>query len=163
MVKDILNNNCEAECIGCSISNKEMEIPGGIIYETENFIIQQDLEVPIEGFLVIVSKKHIRSISELRMNEMVELSELIYKSRSILEKIDSLTDVTIIQEERSKHFHVWLFPRYKWIDEKFDNSLPAIREIMKYARENLKTDTQINRVLNIAKMVKDEFNKIIYI
>lgn len=160
MVKDILNHDCEAECIGCAIANKEMKIPGGIIYETENFIIQQDLEVPIEGFLVIVSKKHIRSISELRMNEMVELSELIYKSRKVLEEIDDLTDVTIIQEERSKHFHVWLFPRYKWIDEKFENSLPAIREIMEYARNNLKTDAQIGKVLRIAEMVKSEFSKL---
>jgi hypothetical protein len=31
-------------------------------------------------------------------------------------------EVTFIQEERSEHFHVWLLPRYEWIE------FPLLRE-----------------------------------
>ena len=49
-MSDIINN----KCTGCSIAKGEI---GSIIYETKNFVINQDPEVPLKGFLVISSKK----------------------------------------------------------------------------------------------------------
>jgi hypothetical protein len=37
--------------------------------------------------------------------------------------MDNVSEVSIIQEERSGHFHLWLLPRYKWMNEKFENSI----------------------------------------
>lgn len=50
-MKDFMNNEWNSECIGCEIGKGAIIPPGGIIKETENFLIQQDLEVPIKGFL----------------------------------------------------------------------------------------------------------------
>lgn len=39
---DFLGKKLEYECMGCAISNRDIEVPGGIIYEDESFMIQQD-------------------------------------------------------------------------------------------------------------------------
>ena len=159
MIKDFLNNEWDVKCVGCSIGCAEMIPPGGIIKETENFCVNQDPEIPIEGFFIIASKKHIKSITELNLDEMLELSTLIYETRNAIKKIGKNEDITIIQEERSGHLHIWLFPRYQWMNEKFDNSISSIRDIMDYARKNLKNQEQIENILKTVEKVKIEINK----
>lgn len=53
---DILGNKWTYECLGCSISNKSVTPPGGIIYDGRYFILAADTEVPIPGFLIITCK-----------------------------------------------------------------------------------------------------------
>ena len=155
IIKDILDNEWQCNCIGCSISTGEVIPPGGIIRETENFILHQDPEIPIKGFLIIASKKHIKSISQLSFEESQELFDLVYKARRALESIDDIKEVSIIQEERSSHFHLWLLPRYQWMDDICINSLSTIREIMNYARENCKTTKYINEILMTVELIRE--------
>ena len=90
---------------------------------------------------------------------MLELSKLIYETRNAIKKIGKNEDITIIQEERSGHLHIWLFLRYQWMNEKFDNSISSIRGIMDYARKNLKNQEQIKNILKTVEKVKIEINK----
>lgn len=154
---DFMNNEWTCKCMGCSIGNGEIVPPGGVIAETENFSIHQDPEVPIKGFLIIGSKKHIKSISELTQEEAAELFDLVYKARIAMKNIGKIDEVTIIQEERSGHFHLWLFPRYEWMMDQFGNSLTTIRDIMTYAKENLKTNVNIDEILLFVEKVKNNF------
>lgn len=158
LVTDFLNNDWDVDCIGCCIANGSMKVPGGIIRETKNFYLHQDPEIPIEGFMIIAAKRHISSISELDFDEMLELSELTYKARNIIKKIGNINEFTIIQEERSKHLHIWLFPRCSWMEEIFDNSVASIRDILKYAKEELKNDEQINKILKLVNLMREEFD-----
>ena len=61
------------DCLGCALGDKSLIPPGGIIAETEHFILHQDPLVPIKGFLVINSKRHVQSIAELTEAEAIEL------------------------------------------------------------------------------------------
>lgn len=156
IVKDILNKEWECECIGCSIGDGDLTPPGGLIVETKNFVLHQDPEVPINGFLIIASKAHIKSISELSFEESRELFDLVYKARLALKSIVDIKEVTIIQEERSKHFHLWLLPRYNWMDEKFPCSLSTIREITAFSKNNCKTEQNIKEILETVELIKTE-------
>ena len=131
IIKDILNNKWNCECIGCSIALGEIMPPGGVIEETKNFILHQDPEIPIKAFFIIASKKHIKSISELNCEESQELFDLVYRTRVTMKNVKDIQEVTIIQEERSGHFHLWLLPRYEWMEERFQNSLTSVRKIQK--------------------------------
>ena len=144
--KDKINKEFEAECIGCALASKSLIPIGGIIKETENFILHQDPEVPIKGFLIIASKQHIKSISQLSKSQALELFELCYDARIALLSFDNIIECNLIQEERSGHFHFWILPKYKWMNDLFDNSLSSIRLIMKYAKENLITDQNIKDI-----------------
>jgi len=154
-MKDFMNNEWKSECIACEIGKGNIIPPGGIIYETDNFFIQQDLETPLKGFLVIVSKKHLKSIGQLSLDEVTELANLIYKSRLALNEINDIKEVVIIQEERSKHFHAWLFPRYNWMNDLFENSLTDIRKIMQYTKSNMNNEKNIKEVLSTADFLRN--------
>jgi diadenosine tetraphosphate (Ap4A) HIT family hydrolase len=154
-MKDFMNNEWKPECIACEIGKGNIIPPGGIIKETENFFIQQDLEIPLKGFLIIASKKHLKSITQLTLDEVTELANLLYKSRLALSEISDINEVVIIQEERSNHFHVWLFPKYNWMDELFENSLTDIRKIMQYVKLNMKNEKNIKEVLSTADFLRD--------
>ena len=150
-----MNNEWNYDCIACEIGKGTIIPPGGIIKETENFFIQQDLEVPLKGFLIIASKKHLKSIAQLTLDEAIELTNLIYKSRLALNEISDINEVVIIQEERSNHFHVWLFPKYNWMNELFENSLTDIRKIMQYVKLNMKSEKNIKEVLSTANFLRN--------
>jgi len=157
MIRDILNNEWSCKCIGCSIGNGEVNPPGGLIAETKNFVLHQDPEVPIKGFLIIASKKHIQSIAQITPEEASELFDLIYRARLAMKATVGINEVSIIQEERSGHFHLWLLPRHEWMNDKFANSLSSIREMMNYAKENLKTKDNIDEIIFVVNKLKDDF------
>ena len=161
VVEDILGKEWNCKCIGCSIGNGEITPPGEIIMSTENFVIHQDPEIPIKAFLIIASKKHIKSISELTCEESQELFEVVYKTRMALKIIKDIKEVTIIQEERSGHFHLWLLPRYEWMDKKFANSLSTVREMLFYAKDNNKSEENIADILSTVDTIKNYMKCII--
>lgn len=154
-IKDIFNKTWDIECIGCAGVSGQMQMPGGIINENKYFQIHQDPEVPLPGFLIINSKRHVKSVSEFTKDELQNLSEIIFYGRKTLEKINGIISVTIIQEERSPHFHVWLFPWYDWMINQFGKiSLSNIKPIMKFAEKNLKTEEQLKIILETIDRIK---------
>ncbi|MBI2024456.1 hypothetical protein HYT00_03665 [Candidatus Giovannonibacteria bacterium] len=113
---DINGNKHEVKCIACAIQSGKISLPIERIAETENFVLEQDLEWPIEGFVVIVSKRHIISIDEFTDSEMEELAKFMKVARAALRKILEISSVTLVQEENTatSHFHFWLFPWHNW-------------------------------------------------
>jgi len=148
---DFMGNNWQFDCIGCSMGTHELIPPGGLIYETENFYINHDPEVPINGFLIVNTKKHLKSITEFTKEERVELIELTNIALGITD------EVTIIREERSFHFHLWIFPNHDWMIQKFGKGITYIRDICHYAKENATEDYK-KEILNTIKKVRDYIN-----
>ena len=134
--KDFLGNEWDIECMGCAISNESMRVPGGFIQRTGHFCMHQDPLIPLPGFLVIASLRHIRSISEMKDPEYEELSHLIRSTHHAIRDATKIEYLTTIQEESSKHFHVWFFPWTAPVIKKYGPpSLSKIREIMADYRE----------------------------
>jgi len=130
-VKDFLGNEWKIDCMGCAIGKGTMQVPGGFIQRTPHFCVHQDPLVPIAGFSVIASKRHIRSISEMHDVEYEELSRLMRDVLLAIKKATSVEELTLVQEERSAHFHLWFFPWTQEIIGRYgEPSLTKIREIM---------------------------------
>jgi diadenosine tetraphosphate (Ap4A) HIT family hydrolase len=158
MVKDIFNKEWECGCLGCSIATGEVVPPGGIIAQTKNFVLHQDPEVPIKAFLIIGAKKHIKSITQLNQEEAQELFDLVYRARIALKGIEDIKEISIIQEESRGHFHLWLLPRYEWMNNIYSNSLSSIREMMVYMQNSHKTEENIKDILANIEFIKESFN-----
>ena len=148
-MSDIINN----KCTGCSVAKGEI---GTIIYETNTFVLNQDPEVPLKGFLIITSKKHVNSFIDYNENEREELLELLFKARKALKDLNICKEVTIVQEERSQHFHIWLFPYFDWMQEKFGKGVKYLRDINEYVVKNA-TDKQKRDVLDSIEKLKKYF------
>lgn len=67
-------------CIFCKSDKSKIE--NKIIEETENFVVTPSLGSLVEGYILIISKKHIHSMSELSDEEKIEYFNLIDKYRN---------------------------------------------------------------------------------
>ena len=146
-----------SQCTGCGIVKGDIKLIGGKIYETENFILGQDSDVPLKGFLIIQTKEHINSILDLNEKAQIELIRLTHKARLALKELNICQEVTIVQEERSKHFHIWLFPNYDWMQEKFGKGIKYLRDINEYVIQNA-TEEDKKEVFEVVQKLKKYFN-----
>ena len=112
---DILGQTWEYECMGCQITDGTIIPPGGIIYDGKSAVLAADPEVPIPGFLIVNFRRHVRSYSETTEEERKEISDVVYWAEKALKELGICEEVTLVQEERSKHFHIWIFPNYSWM------------------------------------------------
>ena len=155
-MKDFLGNEWTFDCLGCAIANREIEVPGGVIYDGKAAFLCADPEVPIPGFLIISSKRHVTSFSQFTKEERFEIGEVLFYAEKALKDLKLTDELTIVQEEHSGHFHIWVFPKYDWMVEKFGQGISYLRAISKYAKEHA-TVTERENVVKIAEDVRRYF------
>lgn len=147
-------------CLGCAISNGEAIPFGNILYKDEFFHIEQDFEVPINGFIIISCNKHYSKLTDLPLEAQYKLINLVNKIINILTKHNIAEHFTTLIEERPNyHLHLWILPRHNWMIEKFGNASNHYAEISKYAINNLKTKENLNEILKTCNIIKSELNK----
>lgn len=155
MSTDFLGNTWPSKCMGCTINSNEIIVPGGIICKTRYYSVLQDPFVPLSGFLVINSHRHIQCITEMTKEEYEEYSSLFLITKIVLRKIYPETKFTVIQEDSSQHYHTWFFPWNPEVisDHKCKPYLSDIRKIMsEYIGKKLPTTRWLN--------LKSELDKI---
>ena len=155
---DILGNTWNYDCMGCAVTSGSIKVPGGYIYDGKYCILASDPEVPIPGFIILNVKRHVRSFSELTKEERYEISDAISCAENALKDLDICHEFTLVQEERSRHLHIWIFPNYEWMNEKFDKGITYLRDICEYAIKN-NTKENVDKVLYVANKVRDYINK----
>lgn len=151
--KSIPAQVAQKTCLGCGLTKGELGTIGGILAETPYFQVRQDYAIPIPGFVIIGSKRHIQSIDEFTPAERTDFIELLYTMRKRMRERLSIDTVYLIQEEDSSHFHIWLFPRYDWMKE-FGKEIKSVNPIMQWARENLTKSEDIQAVKEAAEKLK---------
>ena len=131
-ITDFLGRSWTFTCMGCAISSGQLEPPGGLLHQTPHFYLHQDPLIPLTSFLVIASKRHIQSITDMSDEEYSDFATLLRAARQALTQIPEIEQITIVQEERSRHFHLWLFPWTAGLIHQYGPpSLTKIRQIMR--------------------------------
>ena len=154
---DILGNRLHYECMGCAILNGDINVPGGIVYDGEYAMLTADSEIPIPGFLIVNVKRHIKSFSELEKEERIEIANIITYAERAIKSLNIGKEIILVQEEKSDHLHVWIFPYYEWMEKEYGFGTTHLRDIMKYVKNNNKYS--VNDVLNIIEKVREYFNE----
>ena len=103
-------------------------------------------------------KRHIQSFAELTVDERAEIGNTIAIAERAIKDLKIAETVTLVHEERSKHFHIWIFPDQEWMQEKFGYGLQYLRVINAYARENASDEDAI-RVIKVAEEIKEYMQK----
>jgi diadenosine tetraphosphate (Ap4A) HIT family hydrolase len=146
-------------CLGCDQHNGVIENPSGFIFRTDDFGAHQDYEIPIPGFIIVDTKRHIQSIDEFTTEEKSNFMEFLIKIRKALREVLKIEIVYLVQEEDSSdHFHLWMFPRHQWMEKEFGRKIQSVRPIMEYARQNLKTKENIDKIRTANQNLKDYLN-----
>lgn len=155
---DILGRKWKYECMSCDIAKGKLELPGGLIYEDKYITVGADTEIPLNGFIIIATKRHVNSIADLNTIERHELIDYIAKVIKALKELNIVQEVTVVQEERAKHLHVWIFPCHKEYKKIFGKGIGAIKDICKYAKRNA-SDEDIQQCLNTVQKLKEYFKE----
>ena len=74
----------QKDCIFCKIVNGE--IPTEFLYEDDTLIVFRDINPHAPVHILIVPKKHIRSINDLTENEREIISHMIMVGKDIAQK-----------------------------------------------------------------------------
>lgn len=156
-VLDIFGKEIEFDCMGCDIANHKLIPPGGYVYEDEFINVSADPEIPINGFMVLGISKHIRSLNELSNSERKEVTKILNKTIEIIKKVNISNEVLLIQEEKAKHFHIWIVPMHDWMAQ-FGKNVRNIKEIINYAKQNFEEENKKELLESIEK-IKIEFSK----
>lgn len=155
-IVDIYNKKSTTDCLGCAIRDGKFTPPGGVICKTKHFCVNQDCEISIPGFIIVSSKRHILSIDEFTRAEQKDFIELVVRSRRGMRQALDIQQIDIIMVENGEHhFHVWLLPIDKTMEEKFGTGIKAIKPMMNYAKENMKTPENIKLVEEYVVRLRD--------
>jgi len=73
------------DCIFCKITNKE--IPTEFLYEDDQLVVFKDINPLAPIHLLLVPKKHIRSINDLNDSDTTIVSDLIIAAKDMAEKM----------------------------------------------------------------------------
>jgi diadenosine tetraphosphate (Ap4A) HIT family hydrolase len=146
-ISDIHGNTTEVTCIACDIQSGKIKAPDGVIASTEFFQAEQDYEIPIPGFVIIVSKRHYLAVDEMTSEERHDFIDFVARVREAMRRELNITYIQLVLEENtsSSHFHLWLFPRYDWM-EPFGAKIESVPNLMKHARAHLKTEENLREV-----------------
>jgi diadenosine tetraphosphate (Ap4A) HIT family hydrolase len=126
-------------CIGCLVEAGKIDAAEFVILKTNFFMVNQDLDVPIPGFLIIGSRRHVFSADEFTVEEAEEFGKLVRLVRRGMRQIFDVKTVYLFQNEDSdSHFHLWMFPRMDWM-EKFGEKVESVRPIINWAKAHMKT------------------------
>jgi diadenosine tetraphosphate (Ap4A) HIT family hydrolase len=151
------------DCMGCAIVNnfENTNNYAGQVARTKNFTIAQDFELPINGFMVISSVRHLESINKMTLEEKQELITLIDVVISSLKKLGVCNQYNVVWEEKDgNHFHVWLMPRHKYLVEAMGtNIMKKVGEMFAYAKENLRTEENLKQVFATIDNLKIELKQ----
>ncbi len=86
--------------------------------------------------------------------ERIEIGNTIAWAEKAIKDLNIAETVTLVQEERSKHFHIWIFPNQEWMKEKFGFGLQYMRDINSYARENA-TAEDTEKVIETIEQIRE--------
>lgn len=148
-------------CPGCAYAKHEFSLPCGIAYENDKFTLSQDWELPIPGFFVVSPKKCVESFKELSEQERIEIFEIVDKTIKILKENNVCDRFNVVFEEKeNRHFHIWIMPRHKWMSDLVGDIIDNIGKIFDYAKENMKTDENFNKIKEITDIVKKYYSEV---
>lgn len=157
-VTDFLGNTWYFDCMGCAMGDNKIDIPGGIIYDAKDVYVCQDPAIPIDGFLTINIRRHVKSIIDLTEEERKLIDKILVMSIKALKELEIANEVTIVQEERAPHFHIWIFPNHDWMNEKFEKGTQYYRNIMMYAKDNA-TENDKKKILDSVNKLREYFER----
>lgn len=145
----------EVECLSCALTNGLIEPDGGVIFETEHFHAHQDVAYPIEGLVILASKRHIKCLDELTDEERLDYINTLTKIRKAQREILGIDYVYYFyNEDTTHHFHTWLVPRYKWMNE-FGKSVESVRPVLVNARNQRNTNENHQKVMSAIEALKN--------
>ncbi|MCM3633652.1 MULTISPECIES: HIT family protein [Paenibacillus] len=158
MPREILladGRSVEVDCLSCALTSGLITPTGGVIFESSNFHVHQDVGYPIRGLVIIASKRHFYCIDELTEEEQSEYMALIHKVRQKQRERLGIEKVYYFyNEDTTHHFHLWMVPRYEWMN-RLGRSVESLRPVLLHARNEMNTEENMKGVMEGIHLLRE--------
>jgi ATP adenylyltransferase len=74
-------------CLACDLATGRLPLPGGVIHETEHWLVEHCVGPLGVGTLLVKPKRHVTRVSELRAGETAELGPLLQRSAAVVDEL----------------------------------------------------------------------------
>ncbi|GAA2760933.1 HIT family protein [Actinopolymorpha rutila] len=106
--------NDVAGCLGCDLLAGRRELPGGIIHQTDHWVVQHVLGPLNLGTLIVAPRLHVVSVADLPIDAAEELGRVLRDASRMLEALCEPEQVYVCQwshgESARKHLHFVVQP-----------------------------------------------------
>lgn len=133
----------------------EYLFPQDILAQSRFFEVNQDWEVPIEGFMIIAPLvRGKKSLDDFTNEERIDYVQFVSRVRSAMRSALGIAEVYFFQNEDSAYgFHLWMFPRHPWM-ERFGRKIQSVRPVMEHAKEHMADEKTIAAVKAAAEKIR---------
>ncbi len=112
------------ECLSCqSIAGIKSISPGKPIFISDYWIVEHAYPTSLEGWIVIVLKRHCEELHKLSHEEFIDLTEVQEKVIKAIHKYfksDREYVFCFAEGEGFKHIHFHVVPKHKGFDSKYN-------------------------------------------
>lgn len=138
-------------CKSCAIGNHTItNLPGGYLYEDELINVTIDPEIPIKGFIVIGTQRHVATSTLMTRDERIRIEDITNKVKLALEFLGQ-KNILLFEDGFVEHYRRWIIPSHDWMFQ-FGRG-KNLKQITMYARKNMTMD-QKREMLLFAEQVK---------
>jgi diadenosine tetraphosphate (Ap4A) HIT family hydrolase len=74
-------------CLACDLATARIPLPGGVIHETQYWLVEHCIGPLGVGTLIVKPKRHVTRISELESDEAAELGPLLHRSAAVVDEL----------------------------------------------------------------------------
>jgi diadenosine tetraphosphate (Ap4A) HIT family hydrolase len=101
-------------CPVCDMASGRVRPPGGIVHEDDTFVIYGFPEPsPVRGYVLVVSRRHVRGLYDLDDGEARALGPLLIRvQRAQREALGADHAYAFVLGDKVPHFHAHVVPRF---------------------------------------------------
>ena len=74
-------------CLACDLATGRLPLPGGVIHETDHWLVEHCVGPLGVGALIVKPKRHVTRVSELDGDEARELGPLLQQSAAVVDEL----------------------------------------------------------------------------
>ncbi len=74
-------------CLGCDLAAGRVPLPGGMIHQSEYWLVEHCVGPLGVGTLLLKPKRHVTRVSELTTDEAAELGPLLRRSAAVVDRL----------------------------------------------------------------------------
>ena len=131
--------------------NVEHEYDGTTVTATQDDFILKSGELQEGHYATFYVEGELTDEERIRAFDLVNETIKILKASNVCDRFN-----VIFEEKQGSHFHIWIMPRHKWMEDVAGKITKNIGMIFNYAKQNLRTEENLKEISKISQVVKED-------
>ena len=127
-------------CLACDVNAGRVAAPGGVILETEHWVVDHTVGSLGVGTLIVKARRHVLSVGDLDADESAELGPVLQRVAAAVAEVAAPSQVYVClwshENRRPGHVHFVIQPVTDEVMAEFDAHGPRL-QVALFERGNL--------------------------